>query len=166
MKRLMLIFLLVIPFCRAADPDESWNQAVASKPNWQQGEELWLAGRGIKTIPENLKLPNLKTLFLNDNLIETIPKYFDLPKLKSLLLGRNYISYVDPNILEKLPNLEFLALEYNPITQKNISELKSKADQLGMKLLISSHSIDEEYPFYDRIPSARAERIKPVKRGK
>ena len=113
MKRLMfmLIFLLVIPFCKAADPDESWNQAVANMPNWQQLENLDLRSKGITKIPVNLKLPNLMRLNLTGN----------------------DIKYVDLEILEGLPNLRLLVLNKNPLTQENINNLKEKAKDVGLR---------------------------------
>ncbi len=131
MKRLMLtlIYLLVItPFCRAADvPDdkgkgkekieeeienlESWYQAVADIPNWQQAENLYLSGMGITNIPKNLNLPNLMRLDLSEN----------------------HIEYIDPEILEGLPNLRLLVLNKNPLTQENIKELEEKAEDVGLR---------------------------------
>ena len=74
MKRLMFISLLVIPFCKAADPNASWNKAVENIPSWEEEKYLTLTRKGITTLPDNRTLIRLEYLDLQRNPITTFPK--------------------------------------------------------------------------------------------
>ncbi len=191
MKKLIFISLLVIPFCKAADPDQSWHQAVKRPPNldWQQQDSLILDRKRIETIPNNLNLPNLWQLNLNNNLITAIPGNLNLPRLRSfslcnnqitsipdnlnlpnlcsfylsnnritsipdnlnlprlehLNLEGNHIDFVSDNIFKQFPNLIFLWLNKNPLTQKNVDQLREAATKTHPKLKIIADNIGVQY---------------------
>ncbi len=115
MKRfiLMLIYLLIMPLCRAAVPDESWHQAVQEIPNLQNQRFLKLNDKNITAIPDNLNFPNLRLLWLNKNLITTIEN-LNLPVLERLHLNNNLITAIDN--LNLPPQLKELNLQGNQIT--------------------------------------------------
>ena len=74
----MLIFLFVIPFCKAADPNESWeyeswNRAVQDIPDLKNEVDLQLNDKNIDAIPDNLDFPHLQVLRLNGNDLTAIP---------------------------------------------------------------------------------------------
>ena len=164
MKRLMfmLIFLLVIPFCKAADPDESWYQAVADIPNWQEAQELNLTGKAIYSIPEGLNLPYLRHLLLMNNYITDFPEDFTFPNLMTLFLGNNLIEELDPAKFtrERLPNLARLDVSINPISQENAAALRELL--MDRQAVFGADHIGEDVYEKRQHPSA----IKPVKRGK
>ena len=121
MKKLMFIFLLVISFCKAADPDASWNQAVQNIPDWATSTELNLAYNQIQAIPANLTLLNLEALNLAYNQI----KKFD-PK----------------RLLEQFPKLDALNLSNNPqLDPRNIQDLIDAADEAGRNIEITADNI-------------------------
>ena len=157
----MFIFLLVIPFCKAADPDQSWYQAVqnvtASRPDLQQELYLDLAHKQIPAIPANLNLPQLQGLNLGNNQIYAIPANLALPNLTMLLLHNNHIDYVDPQIINQFPRLNYLHLNKNPLTQKNVDELRAAAQKANRVIQITANDIGDQY-------SGPGIRIKPAKR--
>ena len=75
-------------------------------------KKIYAELRNIKVIPENLYLPNLKTLILDHNRIKRIPDTLRLPNLERLSLNRNFIRDL-PNL--NLPNLTELSLADNYI---------------------------------------------------
>ncbi len=174
----MFIFLLVIPFCKAADPDQSWYDAVQNIPDWQQQQNLDLAHKQIQAIPANpnlpqlrglyltynqiqaipgnLTLPNLQILHLYNNQIQAIPGNLTLPNLQTLYLSHNYLDYVDPQIINQFPRLNFLNLNQNPLTQENVNELRAAAQQANRNIQIIADDIGDRYAY--------AGSMKPAKR--
>ena len=133
MKKLMFISLLVIPFCKAADDDGSWNRAMQRLSDVaKQGWYIDLVGKEITALPENLSLsPNVRELNLRANLIQALPENFNLPNLKLLDLRENQLDYVDPKIIQQLPNLEVLNLDGNPLIENfNDTEADARASML------------------------------------
>ena len=123
MKKLLFISLFIIPFCKAADPNASWNLAVQNIANWQQQEVLYLDGNQIGVIPDNLNLPLLLRLYLNGN----------------------HIEQVDLQIFEQFPNLNYLGLNKNPLTPENVDALREAAAATGREIEIFADDIGEEY---------------------
>lgn len=118
MKKLMFIFLLVMPVCKGAvDPYTRWNQAVQAIPNWQQAQDLNLVDQQIEVIPANPDTPNLRSLLLARNRIAAIPDNFNPPMLTTLGLAHNLIEAI-PYDLE-LHVLRVLDLSYNNIQEVN-----------------------------------------------
>ncbi len=156
MKKLMFISLLVIPFCKADDPDQSWYQAVQNKPDWQQQRTLSLIGKQIQAIPDNLDFHNLEWLHLNDNQIQAIPANLTAPYLRTLFLGNNSIDYVDPQIINQFPRLNRLELNKNPLTQENVDQLRAATLQANRHILIVANDIGPQYAY--------AGSMKPAKR--
>jgi len=116
----MLISLLIIPFCKAADPDQSWNQAVQHIPNWQQEEVLRLYNNQIVAIPDNFEAPNLQWLLLN----------------------KNQIDEINPErLLEQFPHLVYLNLSNNPLHPADIRRLRDLAQEAGRDIQITADNI-------------------------
>jgi len=143
MKNLMFIFLLVIPFCKAADPDQSWYDAVQHIPNWQQQAELNLDDNQIGAIPDNFNLHNLRYLNLINNQIVAIPNNFNSPDLRTLSLSNNNIDQINPErLLEQFPQLVYLNLSNNPnLHLKNIEDLRDAAARAGRNIEIIANNI-------------------------
>ncbi len=160
MKKLMFISLLVIPFCKAADPDQRWYEAVQNRPDWQQLGILSLIGKELQAIPGNLIAPNLKELILDCNEIQDIPDNLTLPNLEELYLANNHIYYVNPQIFHQFPRLNYLHLNQNPLTPENVDDLKLAAQQANRNITIIADDIGDEYLAPDSGPGIR---IKPAK---
>ena len=169
MKKFMFIFLLVIPFCKAADVNASWNRAFQSLPDWEREEPtvLRLQHQKIETIPGDLDLPNLDILNLCNNQIEAIPA--NLPptlmnlildhneikaipanlehfNLISLSLNFNHIDHVNPaRLLQQFPNLLFLDLNGNPLTPNNVQQIRDAATAAGRTIKIKADDIGDQY---------------------
>ena len=164
MKKLMFIFVLVIPICKAADPDASWYQAVQHIPNWQQQNNLYLGNSQIVAIPDNfnplnLQLldlnnnqivaipdnfnpPNLQQLYLRNNHIVAIPDNFNAPNLQTLVLNDNHIEKVDPKrLLEQFPNLVYLNLSNNRLHPADIMDLRDAFTAVGRNINIIADNI-------------------------
>jgi len=164
MKKLIFISLLVMPFCKAADPDQSWHDAVQGIPNLQQHEVLFLNNNQIQAIPANLNLPNLQALHLNNNQIAAIPANFNPPELRELHLSNNLIqaipddlelhelrrldlSYNDirevnpARLLEQFPRLEYINLSNNPVYQEYIQDLRDAAYAANRNIKIIADNI-------------------------
>ena len=125
----MFIFLLVIPFCKGADPDESWKKAMQSKSDFDK--RFWsldLSKEEITDLPENLSLSrDVKELDLAENLIRALPE-LNLPYLELLDLSDNLLDYVNPDIIQQLPRVQVLNLRGNKrLTQENVNALEEKA---------------------------------------
>ncbi len=110
-KKLMLIYLLVIPICKAAAPDERWYQAVQDIPNWRDTFWLNLIEKQITAIPDGFNPNNLQRLNLSNNKLTTIPANFNPPNLQILWLQNNQLTTFPAN----LQNLQFLYLDNNRI---------------------------------------------------
>ncbi len=162
MKKLMLIFLFVIPFCKAADPNESWeyaswNRAVQDIPDLKDAEVLNLNDEHIDAIPDNLDFPHLKVLslyendltaiprafrniemlFLDGNRIEAIPDDLKLSELTSLSLARNFITEVNPKkLLKQFPKLIWLDLRKNQLTIADLEKLLQAVKEAGRPMKI------------------------------
>ncbi len=68
MKKLMLISLFVIPFCKAADPYASWNLAVQNIPDLQQVRYLELSNREFDNLTiRALDVPKISYLNFGNN---------------------------------------------------------------------------------------------------
>ena len=145
----MFVFLLVIPISKAMehDPDESWNRAVQNVDM----ERAWvdLSDKRIATIPDGLNYPDLNVLVLDDNLLVALPDNLDLlpllevlyvdnnqivaidnlkhSRLYKLTLNNNRITYVNPDIFDRLPGLVELELKKNHLTQQNVKALRERA---------------------------------------
>ena len=169
MKKLMFIFLLVIPFCKAANPDQSWHNAVQHIPNWQQQVELSLNNSQIVAIPDNFNPPNLEWLYLDNNQIVAIPDNFnpphlqilDLinnqivaipdnfnsPNLQRLYLDNNNIQEINPKrLLEQFPHLVYLNLSNNPLHPADIRRLRELAQEAGRNIdIIAENILPEGY---------------------
>jgi internalin A len=88
-------------------------------------QELNLDRFKIKSIPDSLaKLKHLTRLFLNDNQISDVAPLANLTFLYSLIIFHNQIKDVSP--LANLKYLRMLDLRFNPISEKDIAELKKK----------------------------------------
>ncbi len=158
MKKLIFISLLVIPFCKAADPKAhaSWYQALQDIPNkfnLHKKTELFLGDKGIEAIPDNLNSHYLEHLYLGNNYLQEIPDNLNFPRLTVLSLIGNHIRQINPQIFKKFPNLQFLYLNKNPLTQENVDELRKAAVQAGARgdayaqgpIEISADDIGDQY---------------------
>jgi Leucine-rich repeat (LRR) protein len=92
-----------------------------TKKMWKMYEsinKIWVMeeinGKNISNIPENLNLPNLRRLYLNNNKILNIPVNLNLPNLERLYLNNNSITDIPENL--NLPNLKEFFLENNYVT--------------------------------------------------
>ncbi len=151
MKKLIFISLLVIPFCKAADPCEKWHQVIQEMYtipeletfnlseqeitqiqktfDLQEQEILDLQDRDIDAIPHDLKLPKLLYLSLDNNKITALPGLY-LPKLRALDLDNNKIGYIAPEILQQFPELRVLNVSNNPLTKENVDQLREARPDL------------------------------------
>ena len=96
--------------------------------------------KDITVIPENLHLPNLKTLMLRDNQIRTIPESLNLPNLRELYLSGNKITKIPQNLY--LPKLHSLYLDNNQI--RTIPQNLDNMPKLGYLFL--SRNLIQEIP--------------------
>ena len=150
MKKLMFVFLLVIPFCKAADPYESWNRAIQNV----NMERDWvdLSEKQIAAIPNKLNYPDIHVLVLDRNLLGALPDNLDFlpalevlnvddnqiaaidnlnhPSLFWLTLNSNRITYVNIDIFDRLPGLVYLELKGNYLTKSNVKDLEQRAREL------------------------------------
>ncbi len=141
----MFISLLIIPFCKAADAPESWNKAIKNIPNIHLAIQICLNHKRIEAMPESLDDFSLLTdLDLNNNLITAIPGNLYHFKLYSLCLQSNQIEYVDPQILDQFPELLYLDLNKNPLSQENVNELK-EAIEKRIGFILRAEDIGEKY---------------------
>jgi len=118
---------------------------VIENLNFPKLRELFLAYNEITTIPANLNLPQLQELVLYNNLITAISDNLNLPKLQRLYLHENHIEYVDPQILQQFPQLNYLNLNKNPLTQENVDKLREAAQQANRNIKIIADDIGEKY---------------------
>jgi Leucine-rich repeat (LRR) protein len=88
---------------------------------------LDLSGNDFTVLPKDFsKLKTLETLYLNDeknlNLPQSLSVLAKLPNLKSLYLDNDRINYMPTEML-KLENLEYLSLRQNTLKEfpKNIN---------------------------------------------
>ncbi len=142
MKKLMLISLFFIPYCKAAadqpaagpyvDPDkgkgkliediDSWDKAVQPFQPIEQRIDLDLAGKEIEAIPDNLNLKLLRLRFLDlaRNLITDLPA--NLPQeLVALFLNDNRIAAIPENLPQQLKRLN-LAHNQIAIIHENLPQ--------------------------------------------
>lgn len=91
-------------------------------------KELYLSHNGIKKI-ENLEgLDSLELLDLSGNFIRVVENVEHLTNLKDIWLNNNNIDTYDfLEVLKKLPNLETLYIEQNPVTSEPDYVQKVKA---------------------------------------
>ncbi len=143
MKKFIFISLLVIPFCKAAEEPQQIEEAADPYASWRRATQhlsdadlqsinveyhLGLDDREITALPENLNIPYVGELRLQNNLIRALPKEFNLRRLQLLDLSENELDYVDPAIIQKLPRLRLLNLRGNKrLTQENVDALKEEA---------------------------------------
>jgi len=167
MKKLIFIFVLVISFCKAADIDVGWLNAVQGIPDWQQEANLHLnnnnigaipdnfnplnlqlldlSNNNIVAIPDNFNPPNLQLLVLSNNNIGAIPDNFNSPDLQYLYLRNNQIEEINPKrLLEQFPNLIYLDLSDNPLHPDNIRDLREEADAADRNIEIIADNIRPE----------------------
>ncbi|EFO26712.2 immunoglobulin I-set domain-containing protein [Loa loa] len=98
-------------------------------------QKIDLGGNKLKTLPLLLHIPDLKELYLDDNLIEDIlPELLNSSNLQTLSLANNRISYIQPMLLIKLKNLN---LAQNPLIEVPQKVLRVVASTL-IKLNLSS----------------------------
>ncbi len=158
-------------------------EAIPANLNLPQLQNLYLEMNRIKTIPANLNLPQLRLLYLSNNWIESIQANLNLPQLQDLYLGNNqltaipadlnlpqleglylemnYIEHIDQNIFTQFPNLKYLNLNENPLTQENIDALREAARLTNRTIAISANKIGSKYANPDPDKS-----VKPAKRTK
>ncbi len=107
--------------------------------------QLGLNINQIKAIPA-LNLPsNLVTLQLNNNKINAIPASLELDKLRSLDLSFNHIKKFNPKrLLQQFPQLNYLNLNRNPLTQENVTALRNAATAAYREIEIVSDVIRPE----------------------
>ncbi len=144
MKKLIFVSLLVIPFCKAADPDQTWKEAIEKKfqrylqqPDLQKVNTLDLSEKGIEAIPNKLSLASLTVFNLNENELKAIPSNLNLPQLVKFNLGWNQIEGAFPENLE-LPNLVELNLSWNQISYINPKTLFKQFPSLRFLTLIGN----------------------------
>ncbi len=125
MKKILFTFLLVIPFCKAAEvsKDSSWFNATQTI----EGHDL------------NPML--METLNLYNTRIESIPRNIQSSKLRWLYLNENNIHSIEPHqLLKQFPKLEELDLSENPISQDDVNNLITKAKETHPNLkIIANH---------------------------
>ena len=176
MKKLILISLFVIPFCRAAaGPESDWEskgkeeeeEKIEIEDNWAEDANWNKAIQEAKLHWEETRLqfPKMRRyqnplegileLLLKDKKIKTLPDNFYLPNLRELDLTNNQIAYVDPEIFIKLPRLQILMLKGNPLYKDNVDELINITKGLAGRY--SRIIVDEN------LPHADASVIKPAK---
>ncbi len=117
--------------------------------------QLHLNNNQIQAIA-NLNLPNLRGLFLQNNQIQAINN-LNLPNLQQLYLHNNQIQAINPQIFNQLPQLRYLNLNQNPLTQENVNELRAVAQQANRHITIIADDIGEQY--------YNASHVKPAKRS-
>jgi len=112
MKKLIFIFLITIPFCKAADI--------------QNKEVLLLNSNEIATIPTNLYLPHLKLLCLKEsahNQMTAIPQ-LNAPNLQQLSLLNVQITTIPDSLFANLEELDLSKNRLNNIPYLNLPFLK------------------------------------------
>ncbi len=162
MKKLIFIFLLAIPLCKAADPYEAWNLAIERTHEWQQLDYLNLVSRKLQIVPD-FEHNVVRTLSLNDNLLQEVPNFQNLPLLEILSLSNNRLQdfpslsnllllkklYLDENQIQDIPSnlnllqVELISLRFNNINQ--IAEPKTLLQQfpnLGKLDLTGNDQLD------------------------
>ncbi len=131
MKKLMLVCLMVTPFCQAADPYASWHAAVANISDLENAREIDLSQKGIDAVPEDLTLKTAKTLDLSDNALMSFPEVADFPELQNLYLQDNNLGGISFDRI-KAPNLTLLNIQDNMLSWFNVP---STFDQLEVLYL-------------------------------
>ncbi len=92
-------------------------------------KKLYLIKNQLSDFPSTLTHnKKLKELNLYSNCLTTLPKNLDFPKLSRLVLSSNQLSYIDPEILKKLPKLRELCLDANYLDEANVKALEAAAD--------------------------------------
>ena len=150
MKKLMLISLFVIPFCKAADPYEHWDDAVKKihgweQINWSKVRYLEFADHGLDeiTIP-GFRVPDATYLNLGKNQLEAFPaKVATLTKLRTLLLNNNRIKAIPDNL--QLSMLRTLYLSHNDIQGFDHKKLLKQFPNLTHLDLSNNPDLDPEY---------------------
>ena len=88
-------------------------------------------------------------LILEHNQIEAIPANFNPSQLQVLDLEHNHITYVNPQILQQVPLLNYLNLNQNPLTPENIIALRNAAVEIlgatGRDIEIIADDIGDQY---------------------
>ncbi len=122
-------------------------------------DRLLLSSNQIVDIPGNLP-NNLRRLHLDNNRISVIPESLELLLLERLYLSKNQIGHVNPQrILAQFPMLTHLFLNQNPLTQKNVDELKAAAQQANRHITITARNIGKQC-----LPEDYGGDLKPAKR--
>ena len=164
MRKLIFVFLFTIPFCKAAanGPKDSWENKDKEKAedfsSWdtaaqkymiyvleEQKTEDFLCGQ----TPCFWELSELYGMELNNKQITAISDNLNFPLLNYLNLNDNHIQYVNPQILNQLPQLERLDLNKNPLTPENVAALRQRAATIaaetGRIITIIADDIGEQY---------------------
>ncbi len=123
----------------AADPNESWNQAVQNIPNWQQRAVLNLVSKQIDALPANFNPPKLELLNLNRNQLGALPANFNPSQLRRLCLNHNRFAAI-PDDLE-LHELMLLDLSDNDIQKFNPARLLMQFPKL-VRIVLSNNPLD------------------------
>ncbi len=149
MKKCMLGLVFVTPFCTASDTFDivkSWpktNTVMCLKEKNLTGIPAYLDRPGLKilllshnkieAIPD-MKCPQLISFFLDHNNVVMIPKSLELESLNTFDLTGNKIRFIDAqHLFKQFPKLTRLVVRNNPISQKNIAELRIVALQYKLK---------------------------------
>lgn len=104
-------------------------------------QKIDLGWNMLKTLSFSQDIPNLKELYLNDNLIEDILPELPLnfSSLKTLSLANNTISHLQSKSLMKCYKLENLNLARNPFLEVPAQALRHVASTLVKLNLSSTH---------------------------
>lgn len=133
----MLTFLIAIPFCQAADPNQMFEIREVTldiKKGIKFNERIDLSGKELTALPDDF----------ND---------FAYPMLVSLDLSNNEICDDAVNQITKhfkelhehyLPNLRLLKLSKNPITHEVVEELRSLLDEQNRDINIIAEDIGDD----------------------
>ncbi len=142
MKRLMLIFLLVTPFCRAADDEAVPIHHLGNQLDDQPDQPI-----------EPIRVRLVAPVNRSSSGLHHIPE--DLgPRVSFLYLQDNLINHINPKeILEKYPRLRYIDLSGNPLSQESVDELRNRAQEAGRELEVIAK---------DMVPGGEV--IKPAKK--
>ncbi len=109
-------------------------------------EYLFIRNNSLSKFPiQNLKLPNLKEIWLNSNSlcdIELSGLECNLPELQYLILDNNLIYTVTLSNQSEPHNLSILSLAYNHLSEFNLTNINEKFPNLE-NLILNNNMIEE-----------------------
>ncbi len=132
MKKIIVTSLLLIaPLCKAADDRFVEEHLANATQVWventahliaQSAQNLGYYGSIYKAY-----LLNSERLDLSEYGLKNVPQELNLPQLRELSLNNNQIQTIDPDVLAQFPHLERLSLNQNYLSEDNIVQLREYA---------------------------------------